>query len=891
VAAATFFVSYTADDRPWAEWIAWQLEAAGHATVLQAWDFQVGSDFVHQMQQAVQRADRTLAVLSPAYLGSAFGEAEWRAAFAKDPTGERGLLVPVRVQPCNPPGVLSTRVYIDLVDLDEPTARGRLLEAVQQRQRPGRPQTAPAFPGLIAAAVGLRPAPGFPGAGPAVSNLAPRNPNFTGRAEVLDTLAQRLAAGTTAVVAAHGLGGVGKSQLALEYAYRHTADYDLVWWVAAETPLVAAAGLAALAPRLGLSSQLEQAEQVAAVLAELARGDRWLLVFDNAEQPQDLQGLVPRGGAGHVLVTSRNPAWGRVAAPLRVDVLEPPEATALLLRRTGDTDRAAAAALAGELDGLPLALEQAAAYCEQTSLPLAGYLARYRRDHARLLATGAPEDYPATVATTWRLNLERTAQASPTAVPLLRVCAFLAPEAIPPELLSADPDVLPTELAAATDEFALDAAVGALYHYSLLARDQDGLRLHRLVQAIVRDDLADQQPRWAAMALRLVAAGFPADGTDAGTWPACQRLLAHALAVTEHATRLLVDPAQTSVLLNQVGSYLRGRAQFAAARVSFEQALAIAEATYGPDHPEVATIVNNLGSALRQLGDLPAAKASFQRALRIDEAVYGPEHPEVATDLHNLSSVLQDLGDYTAARAGFQRALAIDEATLGADHTSVARDLNCLGLVLLDLGDLAGAKASFQRAVAIDEAAYRFARPALARSLNNLAMALHQLGDLDAAKANLERALGINQAAYGPDHPAVAGIVNNLGEVLQDLGDLVAARASYERALGIREAIFGSDHRAVSAIVSNLGGVLQDLGDLDGAHANYRRALAIDETALGPDHPEGAIDLNNLGTVLRDLGEQDGARAALQRAVAISTRVYGAEHPNTQRMVENLNGL
>jgi TIR domain len=230
VAAGTFFVSYTAADRPWAEWIAWQLEAGGYATVLQAWDFRVGSDFLHEMQQAVQRADRTVAVLSPAYLGSAFGEAEWRAAFAKDPTGEQGLLVPVRVQACDPPGLLSTRVYVDLVDLDEPTARERLLAALQQRQRPSRPLTAPAFPGLAAAPVGLRPAPRFPGSGPAVSNLAPRNPNFTGRADLLDALAQHLAAGTTAVVAAHGLGGVGKSQLALEYAYRHATDYDLAWW-------------------------------------------------------------------------------------------------------------------------------------------------------------------------------------------------------------------------------------------------------------------------------------------------------------------------------------------------------------------------------------------------------------------------------------------------------------------------------------------------------------------------------------------------------------------------------------------------------------------------------------------------------------------------------------
>jgi hypothetical protein len=248
---ADFFVSYTAADRAWAEWIAWQLEAAGSTTVLQAWDFRPGSDFVHQMQQATEQADRTIAVISPAYFGSRFGEAEWRIAFAKDPAGESGVLVPVRVEDCDPPGLLSTRVYVDLVGVDEATAARRLLTGLRKGERPGRPDVAPMFPGGVAAEpLGLRPAPVFPGPGPAISNLAPRNPNFTGRTELLAALASNLAAG--AVVAAHGLGGVGKSQLVLEFCYQHAGDYDLVWWVAAESPLVAAAGLAALGPRLGL---------------------------------------------------------------------------------------------------------------------------------------------------------------------------------------------------------------------------------------------------------------------------------------------------------------------------------------------------------------------------------------------------------------------------------------------------------------------------------------------------------------------------------------------------------------------------------------------------------------------------------------------------------------
>jgi tetratricopeptide (TPR) repeat protein len=764
-----FFVSYTGADQAWAEWIADQLEAAGHTTMLQAWDFRPGENFILRMNQALEQADRVVAVLSPAYFGSAYATDEWTAALVRDPTG-RDRLLPVRIEPCKLPPLIANRVYVDLVGQDERAAAARLLAGIEQRR--AKPPGPMPFPGQ---AQGKKTKSRFPGRRPEVFNAPARNPNFTGRSDLLkelrSTLRGKRAGAVVQATAAYGLGGVGKTQLAVEYAHRFAADYDLIWWIPAEQPAAIPGRLAVLARRLGLPQVADEREQLDLLFAELGRRDRWLLAFDNATTPHDLAPFRPPAGGGHLLITSRNPAWRAMATPLAVQVLPRAEAVAFLRTRAGRLSDPAADAVAAVLGDLPLALEQAGAYVEQTRDSLGGYLELLEDRGGELLGLGAPLDYQDTVATTWTLALDQVRVQAPAAEDLLTLCAFLAPDDLPRTLVREHADQLPDRLQqVAGDRLAIDQTLAVLGRFSLVTVGDQTLAVHRLVQTVVRQHLDQEAARgWAGAAVRLVQAAFPYGSDDVRTWPACAHLLPHALTATGHAAQLGTELLATSRLLDRAGTYLWARAELAQARQLFERAIAIDEAQLGPDHPTTAASLNNLGNVLRDLEDLPAARVTLERALAIREAELGPDHLDVANSLNNLGTVLLDLGDLPAARDHYQRTLAIVEAELGPDHLTTAIGLNNLGTVLRDLGDLPAARDHYQRALAIREAELGPDHPTTAASLNNLGAVLVDLRDLPAARTLQERALGSLEAQLGPDHPSVVTVRQNLADILREL--------------------------------------------------------------------------------------------------------------------------
>jgi tetratricopeptide (TPR) repeat protein len=763
-----FFVSYTGTDTAWAEWIADTLEHAGYSTMLQVWDFHPGSAFIARMHQAIQTTQHTIAVLSLAYLASEFGEAEWRSVFAMDPTGERGLLIPVRVAACQPPGLLRDLVYVDLVGLGEADAAARLRAGVTRgRAKPPGPRP---FPGGLTKAGEV----GFPGRRPSVFDVPPRNRHFTGRNYQLQTLHHQLAeTATSAVVqanAVHGLGGIGKTQLAIEYAHRYASDYELIWWIPAEQPATIPGRLATFARRLGPPDRPNIDEQVQRLFDELGRRGRWLLIFDNAEAPTTLVGCRPPSGEGHILVTSRNPNWGAIAKTIHLDVLDHDDAVEFLRHRLGRDDPALAT-LARELGELPLALEQAAAYLEETQTPPAEYVDLLHEHAGKLFTLGKPATAEQTIATTWTISLSEVEVDEPAAAQFLALFAFFAPDDIPRSLLPDQPDALPEPLRhTAQDQLAYNQILGALHRYSLISVTESAVAIHRLVQAVVRGALDEDAARgWSKVAVQVVLSAFPGNSYEVDTWPVCSNLLTHAVATTRHAIDHQAASRTTAYLLGRAAGYLWSRGESQRAKPLVEQALAICEVRFGFDHPAVAKALDQLGILLDDLDDLPGAQTAHERAISIYEATGGAEGLAVAGAWDNLGGVLGRLGNLAEAQAAHERALAIYETHLGPDHPSAAACLHNLAHILRALDDLDKSRTLIERALSIREAELGTDHPDTARSLTSLATIVFDQGDLPFARALLRRALTIYENKLGSDHPHTADNRQFLTEVIAKL--------------------------------------------------------------------------------------------------------------------------
>ncbi|MEV4444791.1 FxSxx-COOH system tetratricopeptide repeat protein [Streptomyces mirabilis] len=767
--------------------------------------------------------------------------------------------------------------------------------------------------------------------------IPPRNPNFTGREELLDRLHQRLRREkATAVLphTLHGMGGVGKSLLAVEYLYRRMAEYDVVWWISAERTAQISLSLMELAPRLGLPPGSDASSTVASVLEALRIGvpyAHWILVFDNAESPESVRQFFPAGGPGNILVTSRNPQWASVARPLEVDVFMREESKQLLRIRGPEISDAEADRLAETLGDLPLAIEQAAAWHAETGMPVDEYLRLLDEKRADLLHGTAPLGNQHPVIAAWNISLDRLEAKSPAAYQLLQVCSFYAPEPIPRTMFMQTPHrpIRPELDAALEDPIRLGRAIRDIGRYSLARFDHrtHSLQMHRLVQAALQFRMTkEDRATMRHGAHTLLVASDPNDPSNALRWDRYGALYPHVVvsgAVQSDETwvrRLVVNEVK---YLRRWGDYESGLELARSAyddwsgRLGAEHTqtlqiarwLAFLQFSMGRYKEAAELNAKTLEAHLRSLGphhqDTFAAvgnvaidhrvRGAFTEALQLSDSMHqqclqliGPDDPETLRAAHNLGVSLRLVGK-------FARAYELDQQTwhnriqiLGQDHID---SLSSWLAVIVDLRELGDYEKALTYHREITEQATTLlgdSNPFTLSCHRLLAVALRKAGEHEEAGSTAEHIRSELVRRYGDHNPESMAATLELTIHLRRRGNLDEALRLGTEICRRYEDTYGKHHpHALSAAV-NLAITHRRLGDP--AAARYIDAAALEQLTetLGATHPSTLVCRTNLASDHYALGDTAGALSLDTETLRGFREVFDADHPSTLACAANL---
>jgi tetratricopeptide (TPR) repeat protein len=734
------------------------------------------------------------------------------------------------------------------------------------------------------------------------------NPFFTGRETLLTDIHRTL--GKWRKAAVFGLGGLGKTQTARAYVERHRADYRQVFWLRAATLEQVFLGYSDMARALALpeADQPHQPAIAAAVKRWLESPDhrRWLLVIDNADDLKTLRPHLPLQGAGHLLFTTRAQALGEIAQGLEVTKMDGAEGATFLLRRAGRigpgaeltaataADQELAGQLVAAMDGLPLALDQAGAFIEEQGGSLGEYLGLFETEKAALLQERGElaGDHPS-VWVTFSLAFAKVAEANPASADLVRVCAFLAPDAIPEELFHQGAAMLGDCLGALADQpLQRTKAMGEASRFSLISRNPDTqtLSIHRLVQTVVRAELdADSQRQWAERVVNGVTEVFPT--ADYEQWEACDRLISQALA----AIQLLVDygiKSETSALLfSRTGYYFHQKGLYREAEPLYQQDLSLSRELLGERHPDVAQSMNNLAGLYESQGRYEAAEPLYQQALELRRELLGDRHPQVASSLNNLAGLYRAQGRYAEAEPIYQQALELNRELLGERHPQVASSLNNLAELYRVQGRYEEAEPLLQQALELRRELLGDRHPDVALSLNNLASLYYAQGRYEEAEPLYIQTLKLRQELLGDRHPQVATSLNNLAGLYYTQSHYEAAEPLYIQALALYRELLGDSHPDVALSLNNLAELYRVQGRYAEAEPLLNQALELRRELLAERHPQVATSLNNLALLYDNQGRYDEAEPLYQQALELRRELLGDRHPDVAGSLFNLGGL
>jgi len=911
------FLSYAYKDEPWRDELAAYLSNLRWQGIITGWherNISLGREWSREIDPDLDTAQIILLLVSPDFVHSEYCYSLEMKHALQMHAARQARVIPIMLRPNidwedTPFTGLPTLPTYGTPVTTWPDRQEALLNVVKGIEAAAREPGADAFPSLTAATDTTLAHPGAP-----LWNVPyPRSPFFTGCEHILrylhDMPVINKAMASTQPQVISGLDGSGKTQIAIEYAYRYRDEYTAVLWVNAASREILTSDFASIAHLLDLPEKDQPNQNIAAKAARqwLQTATGWLLIFDNVSVMNMVHEFLPSGARGHILMLSPTPAPRTFALNVGIQKMDPPDQVLLLLRRAGiippDAPLAAASAanrlkageIAAALHGLPLALELAGAYISEAQCSLASYLNLYKLEKATpLKQRDRPmPDYPESLTAALTLSFKRLERTNPAAAELLRLCAFLHPDAIPGGIFTGGACKLSSILQpVVTDWFELQKALRELRRYSLVQRhlNHSTLTLHRLVQAALRDSMDREiQRQWAGRTVQAVEQALPCAGS--ATRQQLQSYFPHMQICTALIEQWNMDFPEAARLLEQTGDYLQGHVQYEQAEPLLQGALTIREKLLGPDHPDLATSLNNLALFYEKQGKYAQAEAFFQRTLALREKALGPDHADVAAILNNLAMIYRDQGKHTRAEMLFQRALAIRKKLLGPDHPDVATVLNNLATLYRMQGKYAQAETFFQRALEIRQRILGVDHPDVAQSCNALAGLYRAQGKYAQAEPLYQQALAIDEQVPGPGRPDLATTLNNLALLYQTLGKYAQAEPFYWRALAIYEQLLGPEHPYVASCLSNLALFYNDQGLYEQVEPLYQRALAICEKVLGSDHPQVAISLNNLATFYTAQGKYTKARPLFERALAIAERTLGPHHPDLAQLLENYAAL
>ena len=923
------YLSYVPQDRMWAEWIETLLAERGIRVLRPSSTAEAGGSARDDARRCAAAAARTIAILSAAYLNSPDAGGVWEAIALADPVGTSRRLLPVRVADIQVGPPFSDRTIVDLARRDEGQATDDLLRAL------GYPPKLTVQPPAVSA----RPAR-FPRASPPVWRVPARNAVFTGRDEVLEQLHDRLNSSAMAVVAPmalHGLGGVGKSQVALEYAHRYMADYDLVWWINAEQEELINPMLAPMAPQLGLRSQDSIPETAHAVREALRLGrpyERWLLIFDNADNPGEVRNFFPGGSFGHIIVTTRNRAWSTVAEPLEIDVFARDESLDLIRRRVPGLSAEDATEVAEMLGDLPLAIEQASAWLAETGMSANEYVSRLKSHLVAQLDQSQANDYPTTVAATFRLSFDRLRERSPGAARLLELCAYFSPDPISLSLIYSDEmiDSLLSHESKLHERSVLAVLIRDLTRFSLakIDRGSNTLEVHRLVQAVVRAQMPTAKYHEDAMheVHRILVGARPRQGgTDnPENWPRYDLIWPHlsgsdaANCDYEDTRKLLIDRVrylwkrgeykealesgrefqeqwerkigidhrQTLRLRFQIANVLRSVGRSQEAHELDMDIFAKQESSLGGSHPHTLQTARSIAADLRALG-------RFGEALALDEETYnqlrytvGPDEPATLSAANNLAVDLRLVGNFTRARNLDAETLADRRRVLGDEHPYTLHSEAMLGRDMRELGQYAESIDQLNTTLSMYRARLGEDFVDTLRTAKSLAVSLRKIGRLTEASELTSQTYERYKANYAASQPDALACRLNLACDQSALEDKAAALETASEVLRVYEESLGPSHPFTLAVRNNISTYLRGTRRPRAALELADRTLAGLRAALGDDHPFTLSCAINRANCLHDLGRFADAEAQLEDTLDRLEKTLGKRHPDTLVCQANL---